>query len=209
MHKPGTDINDPKTFSGAKRIATRRNNDHVRKIRKKLPLFESVLMADFVPDTPEAVLERRRLSQIEYAEVSKERWARTKQQTRERRQRCRELCDSDEEFRRVMRHGIKIRCAKSTRWKIIEMRLDRRLNPLKPDEEMILAWTEVETEPFTHWDIWRRRGDGLDWRDISNTLNELERRELLVITGSKRSLTNDGSEILAVAYIHKDYAETI
>lgn len=209
MHKPGTDINDPKTLAGAKRIATRRNNDHLRKIRKKLPLFESVLMADFVPDTPEAVLERRKLAQIEYAEVSRERRLRDRESIRARRQRCLELCDSRAEFLRVMRNGIRVRCAKSTRWTIIEMRLDRRLNPLKPNEEMVLAWTEVETEPFTHWDIWRRRGDGLDWREISNILNELNRRELLVIIGSKRSLTDTGSNILAVAYIHKNHAETI
>lgn len=69
MKPPGVDINDPTVLAGARRVATRRNNDARRKLAKEraaLPLF-----AEQIPSEPaqlvtaEDVIERRKLAQYE------------------------------------------------------------------------------------------------------------------------------------------------
>lgn len=59
MKKPGTDLSDPKTLSGAKSVATRKNNAFKKMVETKFPLFSAELFEVYEPVTPEKVVEDR------------------------------------------------------------------------------------------------------------------------------------------------------
>lgn len=203
MKKPGTDPTDPKTLSAAKGVATRRNNQFRKMVEQKLPLFAGELFESFEPDTAEKVIERRILAQAEYAEVLKERRKKDRALIRRFRQECRELCRDAAEFKRLVRKSLQGfgRYSKWNRWYGLLMRLRNRLKPLSETADLVLAWLERETEPVTHFDLWRRRGDGLDWREISRALNELADHELVLVCPLQKTLTDDGREIESGSYI--------
>ena len=202
MKKPGTDPTDRKTLSAAKGVATRRNNKFRKMVEEKLPLFAGELFSGFEPDTAEKVLERRSIAQAGYAETLKERRISRREDVRRFRTECRALCRDDEEFFRLVRKRIGSFGGrhKWNRWYGLLLSLKKRLEPLSETADLVLAWLEQEYAPVTHWDLWRR-GDGLDWREISRALNELADRELIQICEMRRSLTDDGREILAGSYI--------
>lgn len=203
MKKPGTDLNDKKTLSAARGVATRRNNQFRKMVEQKFPLFAGELFESFEPDTAEKVIERRTLAQSEYAEILKKRRTNNRETIRRFRKQCRELCRDDREFFRLIRKRIGSFGGRSkwNRWYGLLCSLKKRWKPLSETADLILAWLEQEAEPVTHFDLWRRRGDGLNWREISRALNELCDRELIFACPLKKTQTDDGREINAGSYI--------
>lgn len=191
-------MSDPKTLAGAKGVATKKNNEFKKMVAEKLPLFSDELFAGWIPDTPEKVIERRRAQREGWNERLKAMVETEMRQARQWRSECRALCVDDVEFFRLMRAYI--RRSKWRRWCDLKHHLTKRLQPLSETADLIFAWLEQETQPVSHWDLWRSRGDGLDWRAISTALHELLERELIIACPLQNAITDDGREIWAGGY---------
>lgn len=172
---PGVDLSDKKVMSGAKRVATRTNNDYKRAVLKKAPLFADTLLAEYDPMTPEKVVARR----IEFRAGFKE-WKRdfndlVRGHIRGFRAEVRALVPDDAEFRRLMRHCIRMRGGdRSSKWsRTLTLVKKRAEQPLSPTAELVLAWLETEEKPVTQFDLWAKRGDGLSAAEILKALMEL------------------------------------
>lgn len=173
--KPGTDLSDPKTLAGAKRIATRKNNDFKRMIETKLPLFAEEVSADFVPFTPEIVIERRIESQKDFKVWLKGFNDLQRKHIRQFRSEVQQLVTGAEEMRFMIRLVVKMRGGdRSCRWgRALDLIKRRRTKPLSNNADLVLAWLRQDNRPMTHFEIWERRGDGLTPSDILKALMEL------------------------------------
>ena len=178
---PGTDLNDPKVFAGAKRVATRRNNDARRKLEAehaRLPLFVEQLpqVKDLPVVTPEDVIERRALVQHRvYGESG----------TREAEQRLTVVRYRNEVFALVNEAEYAEFYARSFDYQFPEwaywgnLRDDilRRREPMPPLMELVLTWlVDWEGEPPTVGELHHYRGDGLTRQEIREAIYWLERR---------------------------------
>ena len=178
---PGTDINDPKTLTGAKRVATRRNNQARKKLEAehaRLPLFKEQLpqVADLPVDTPEAVLERRALVQLHTYGSSGEREAEQKLQVVRYRNEVFALV-SEAEYSELYAKSFDWQYPKSAYWGNVRDDILRRREPMPPLMELVLTWlVDWEGEPPTVGDLHHYRGDGLTKAEIREAIYWLERR---------------------------------
>lgn len=190
-----------KEINVARGVIKRRRTNYTKKVRKTLPLFADSLLDEYKDQDVLENAAQRRQRQTEYLNERPAKLAIERQKVREARYETLSLCKSDEEKLYIMRRVAKFKGgSKQRRWQSFGDRLRRRLEPLSETADLVLAWLEQETEPVTHWDLWRRRGDGRTPVEISKALHELVDRELLEITGSKFSETDDGFTIPAFAY---------
>jgi hypothetical protein len=178
---PGTDLNDRKVLAGAKRVATRRNNDARKKLeaeRARLPLFADQLpgVEDLHVVTPEEVIERRALVQHHvYGESG----------VREANEIFTVLRYRNEVFALVTEAEYAELYAKSFDWHSPQwaywgnLRDDilRRREPMPPLMELVLTWiVDWEGERPTFLELRHVRGDGLSSKEISEAIHWLERR---------------------------------
>lgn len=178
---PGIDLSDPEVLTGAKRVATRKNNDFRRMVEKKLPLFAEEIFADYEPVTPEKVVEQRKIIRADFDVWWREKKQNEIIQIKEFRRECRELCADDREFFRLLRDRVRSFGGRHrwNRWYSLVRRLRERQKPLSATADLVYAWLEQETEPVSHWQLWRSRGDGIERDEILRALHELRDRELL------------------------------
>jgi GNAT superfamily N-acetyltransferase len=177
---PGTDINDPKVLAGAKRVATRRNNDARRKLAKEraaLPLFASE-----IPSEParlvmaEEVIERRMLGQQGAWENGVERDVREVENIRRYRNEVFALV-SEDEYTELYAASLEYRFPQWAYWVNVRDDILRRHEPMSPICELVLTWlVDWEGEPPTVGDLHHLRGDGLGKKEISEAIDWLERR---------------------------------
>lgn len=172
---PGLDLSDPKTLSGAKAVATRKNNQFRKMVEEKLPLFADELNAQFVPFTPERVIEDRKIIREGWQEQSRKILDTQRNIIRKCRTEVRELVRDEKEFRFVMRMVVRLRGGgRDMRWyRVLDLVKRRRTKPMTETADLVLAWLGHETKPVTHFEIWEKRGDGLKPDEILNALIEL------------------------------------
>lgn len=172
---PGVDLSDKKVLTGAKRIATRKNNDYKREVERKAPLFADVLLKEYEPMTPERVIERRIIARDSFKEWKAGFNELQRGHIRQFRAEVRELVTDNDEFRRLIRLCVRTRGGdRSSRWSRTLTLVKRRATvPLSQNADLVLAWLQVETKPVTHLDIWEKRGDGMPVQDILKALIEL------------------------------------
>lgn len=175
MKQPGTDLNDPKVRSGAKAVATRKNNQFKKLVETKLPLFALELHAGYKPSTIETVIERRIECQANYREWRKEFDALVESQIKQHQTEIRQLCRNEGEFLFIEQMVVRMRGGSlDMKWyRALNLMRKRATEPLSPTADLVMAWLEQENEPLTHFDIWEKRGDGLTSDQILNALIEL------------------------------------
>lgn len=178
---PGIDPSNPKVMAGLRRVATRKNNDVLRMIERKLPLFREQVLAETETMTPEKVLERRIAFRESYLE-----WRRGFNQLHMRHIRADRAfvwqhVEPSEFFALLRKYMSKYPRSRSTRWGQIKLKIERRIAPMTENEDLVLAWLEVwEREPPTHHELHRACGDGqMDARDVLRALSDLWDRELV------------------------------
>lgn len=172
---PGLDLSDPQTLSGAKAVATRKNNAFRKMVEEKLPLFTEELFSAYTPVTPEAVIEKRRIERAGWEIKRKEIDAFQRECIRKYRAEVWQLVTNEKEFRFLMRMVVRLQGGdRSMRWyRVLNLVKRRREKTLSANADLVLAWLGQETEPVTHFEIWERRGDGLTPMQILHALMEL------------------------------------
>jgi len=171
---PGLDLSDSKTRSRAQAVATRKNNDFRRAVERKAPLFRTQILADYEEVTPEIVIERRAKFRAEYAVRKRERNAMVRGFIRRTRAEVMELTADRDEFFFIMRIVTRMTGGdRHSRWSRALMLVKRRRQPLSATADLVLAWLTQETKPVTQFDLWERRGDGLQPDEILKAFIEL------------------------------------
>ncbi|SRR6266508_2718346 len=177
---PGTDINDPKVLAGAKRVATRRNNDARRKLVKEraaLPLFTGEIPSE--PEhlvTPEEVIERRKLVQIHtYGDGGVREAEQIATVVRYRNEVFALVTEA--EYSELYAASFDWRFPQWAYWRNVRDDILRRREPMPPLCELVLTWlVDWEGEPPTFLELHHVRGDGLSSKEISEAIHWLERR---------------------------------
>lgn len=183
-----------KEINSARGVIRRRRTNFEKKVRRQLPLFADNLIADYVDRDPVEQLQiRAEAKRLTREGVIAERIA-DKKRVGELRKEVRALCADDEDFLFIVRRGIE-KFSSSYKWRrwlanyeVVKL----RRQPLSPAADLVGAWLEQETEPVSHFDIWRRRGDGLTPKQVVQALNELSRREMAVLVKSGYSIDEKG-----------------
>lgn len=184
-HYPSIDLTDPKVRSAAQGVATRRNNEARRKLeneRAKLALFADQLpTADDLPvDTPEQVIERRKLGQAGAWERGSERdIAEVEKITRLRNEIF--ALVSLEEYESWYARSFDCQWPQWAFWGIALDKVKRRADPMPENASLILAWLENwETEPPTSQELHQACGDGMTWHEVFEALQWLEARDYVL-----------------------------
>lgn len=177
---PGVDINDPKVLIGAKRVATRRNNDARRKLAKEraaLPLFAGEISSE--PShlvTPEEVIERRALVQLHTYGSSGVREAEERLTIVRYRNEVFALV-SEAEYLELYAASFEYRFPRWAYWGNVRDDILRRRESMPPICETVLTWlVEWEGEPPTVGELHHYRGDGLSKAEIREAVCWLERQ---------------------------------
>lgn len=177
---PSTDITDPKVLAGAKRVATRRNNDARRKLAKEraaLPLLaDQIPAAPDVLDTPEQVIERRILCQIGARENAVDREIAAVRRVLDLRDQCFAMVPEDE-YLVYFERSLEIQYPEWAYWGNVMQGIRERAEPM-PE---ICLWVltllaDWEGEPPTFQQIHLRCGDGQPKKAIGDACLWLERR---------------------------------
>lgn len=177
---PGTDLNDPKVLAGARRVATRRNNDARRKLQKEraaLPLFVGEIPSEPAHlVTPEEVIERRKLGQQGAWENGVERDIAEIAKIVAMRNVVFSMV-SEAEYVELYAASLEYRFPLWAYWYNVKEDIERRREPMPPICELVLTWlVDWEGEPPTTRELHHLRGDGLSWEEISEAVHWLERR---------------------------------
>lgn len=178
---PGTDIKDPKVFAGAKRVATRRNNDARRKLEAehtRLPLFMEQLpqVKDLPVVTPEDVIERRQIVQVHTYGAGGTREAEEIERIRRYRNEVFALV-SEAEYAELYAASFDWRFPQWAYWLNVRDDILRRREPMPPLCELVLTWlVDWEGEPPTIGELHHFRGDGLTRQEIFEAVDWLEHR---------------------------------
>jgi hypothetical protein len=181
MNPPGTDISDPKVLAGARRVATRRNNDARRKLeaeRARLPLLADQLpsVKELPVITAEDVIERRKIGQQGAWESGVERDVAEIERIRGYRNDVFSMVGEDE-YSQFYAASLEWRFPQWAYWYNVREQIKRRSEPMPPDAELVLTWlVDWEGQPPTIGELHATRGDGMTWRQISEALAWLERR---------------------------------
>lgn len=172
---PGLDLNDPKTLSGAKAVATRKNNAFKKMVAEKLPLFAEEMFSEYETVTPEIVIASRKLEREGWAIKWREIRALERKHCRQFRAEVQALSADETEFFFFIRMRVRMRGgSRSMKWSRVLSLIKRRLEkPLSKNADLVLAWLQQEVKPVTHFEIWERRGDGLTPQQILIALMEL------------------------------------
>lgn len=182
--RPSTDINDPRTLAGAKRVASRRNNDVRRKLAKERAALP--LLADQIPSepetlvTPEEVIERRKLSQAAAWDNGVERDLAEIERIRRMRQ---VVFDMVTEAEYAAYYATSLECGFPlwAYWYNVKAGIVARLEPMPEIAEWLLTLlNDWEGEPPTHLKIHQKCGDGRTLKEISEALHWLEYRKYVV-----------------------------
>lgn len=183
-----------KEINSATGVIKRRRTNFEKKIRRKLPLFAEQVIAEYKDQNPIEHLENREKWHKRTKEQNKEWRIKDRELILNCRQEVFELCADREEFFKVLRRAVKIYRGtyKSHRWMGLRDKLKKRLQRISAAADLVLAWLEQETAPVSHWDIWRKRGDGLTPKQIADALHELSSRELACLVGSSYSKNDEG-----------------
>jgi hypothetical protein len=177
---PGTDINDPKVLAGAKRVATRRNNDMRRKLAKEraaLPLFACEIPSEPAHlVTPEEVIERRALVQLHTYGSSGTREAEERLTIVRYRNEVFALV-TEAEYAEFYAASFDYNFPQWAYWGNLRDDILRRRETMPPRCELVLTWlVDWEGEPPTVGELHHCRGDGLTKAEIREAVYWLERR---------------------------------
>ena len=178
---PGTDLNDRTVLAGAKRVATRRNNDARKKLeaeRARAPLF-----ADQLPSveglpviTAEDVIKRRKLCQQAAWKKGAERDVAEIARRVAMRNEVFSMV-SEDEYVKLYAASLEYRFPQWAYWYNVKESIKRRSEPMPPDAELVLTWlVDWGGEPPTIGELHAARGDGMTWRQIHEALRWLEDR---------------------------------
>lgn len=173
--RPGLDLNDAETLSGAKRVATRKNNNFKRMVEKKLPLFADEMFADYETVTPEKVIEDRKIHHADWNERKKDMRQFDRDWIRRSREEIQTLLANENEFIFIVRLVGRMQGgSRAMKWSRALTLVKARLNKaLSENADLVLAWISQEEKPVTQYDIWEKRGDGLEPETILHALMEL------------------------------------
>lgn len=178
---PGTDLNDRKVLAGAKRVATRRNNEARKKLeaeRARLPLLADQLprVEELPLVTAEDVIERRKLCQRAAWENGVERDIAEIARIVAMRNEVFSMVGEDE-YVKIYAASLEYRFPQWAYWHNVRENIRRRSEPMPPDAEIVLTWlVDWEGAPPTIGDLHAARGDGMTWRQIREALRWLEDR---------------------------------
>ncbi len=177
---PSTDISDPKVLAGARRVATRKNNDARRKLAKEraaLPLFAPQIPAEPAHlVTPEEVIEKRKLYQIAAWENGVERDVQKVADTIRLRNEVWALVPVDE-YLEYFDKWLVSWIPDYAYWGLVLDSIKRRAEPMTEVGDWLLnILSEWEGEPPTHHDLHYRCGDGRSIKEIGDGLLWLEAR---------------------------------
>ena len=191
-----------KEINSANGVIKRRRTNFEKKIRRTLPLFADIVISEYKDQNSLEHLQNKQVSR----ENTKKFWRDWRIKEREKTRACRaevkSICANEQEFRLIMRRVVAFKAGnKMTRWQIFRDKLRQRSQPISEQADLVLAWLEQESEPVTHWDLWRRRGDGATPNEIGAALRELYSRELVLLIGAKLTKTDSGNVIPACAWI--------
>lgn len=191
-----------KEINSAKGVIKRRRTNFKKAVEKKAPLFAELIMNEYQDQDPVEHLDNRTESRRVTKEANIIERARDKERIKEWRRQVREICGNDQEFRRLQRQAIKTygNSYKWRRWLSMLETIKKRLDPLSETADLVFAWIEQETEPVSHWDIWRKRGDGITPKQIVEALHQLAKRQLVKIVGSTYSLDDTGKTAPCAAW---------
>jgi hypothetical protein len=177
---PGTDLNDPKVLAGAKRVATRRNNEARRKLAKEraaLPLFAGEIPSEPAHlVTPEEVIERRALVQHHVYGESGVREANEIFTVVRYRNEVFDLV-TEAEYAEFYAASFDYTFPQWAYWGNLRDDILRRREPMPPFMELVLTWlVDWEGEPPTILELHHLRGDGLTSDEISKAIHWLDRQ---------------------------------
>lgn len=173
--RPGLDINDAETLAGAKRVATRKNNNFRRMVEKKLPLFAEEMFSDYETVTPEKVIEDRKIHHADWNERMKDMRRNHWNWIRRSREQIQSLVKDENEWRFFVKLVGKMQGGnRAMKWeRALSLLKKRQTKTLSPNADLVLAWLQQEENPVTEFDIWEKRGDGLSAMQILHALMEL------------------------------------
>lgn len=179
-HLPGTDLNDPKVLSGAKRVATRRNNKARRKLeaeRERLALFADQLptTADLPVVTPEEVIQKREEARQVHAEWRVEFDALQAKHLAETKAKIAALV-MPEEYAEIKAKAAACSFGERIGWDIAEMEIKRRLEPISNDALHVLLLLCNQEVDVTVDEFHRKCGDGMTREQMLKALFELQNR---------------------------------
>lgn len=182
MEREPININDPKTYSRAKGVATRRNNAARKKLeaeRARLPLLADQLptVSDLPVVTPEQVVEKRLANREAAAEWRANFAAMQARHLSDRIARIAALV-SDTEFAEIEQEVARCSFGAEVGWGIAEIRIKRRLEPMTDNEVVVLALLCNQDKDKTVDELHRSCGDGMSRADMLKALLDLQSRGL-------------------------------
>ena len=177
---PSIDITDPQVLAGAKRVATRRNNDARRKLAKEraaLPLLaEQIPSEPAVLITPERVIEDRKIAQAGAWENGCERDIQAVEKIRQARQVVFDMVPV-EEYLIYYDQSLSCTFPLWAFWYNVKAGILARLEPMTEIGEWLLTiLNDWEGEPPTHVELHHKCGDGRELKEILDGILWLERR---------------------------------
>lgn len=144
-------------------------------VEKKFPLFAEELFDNYETVTPEKVIENRKIHRADWNTRIKDFRQSDWNWIRQSREEIRTLLTNEKEFPFIVRLvGRMTGGSRAMKWSRALNLVKARLNkPLSENADLVLAWIGQEEKPVTQYDIWEKRGDGLEPETILHALMEL------------------------------------